>query len=131
MNTTKLRDALAEIESQKTVLEEAASGIRRVLALLEGQRANIAPASKQQPESHSYIDDSVGLFSKIGQVLHVKDLAEQLSGVRGVQVNRASLESSLIRHIAKAKEPRVAKFGPSKFGLPEWKQSQPTLAQIA
>ena len=63
--------------------------------------------------------------------MHVKDLAQKISQSREAPVNRASLEFSLIRHIAKANQPRIAKFGPSTFGLPEWKRSQPALAEIA
>jgi hypothetical protein len=132
MNTIKLREVLAEIESQKLALDEAATGIRKVLGLLEGQTApRTSLVRSTVDESRSYIDDAVALFSAEGEVMHVKLMAERLSELRGVKVSRASLESSFIRHIAKAKQPRIAKLGPSKFGLPEWKQLQPTLAQIA
>jgi hypothetical protein len=63
--------------------------------------------------------------------MHIKEIATRISSVRGAPVNRASIESTIVRHIGKANNPRIAKFAPGMFGLPMWKQPQPTLAQIA
>ena len=132
MNTTKLREALAEMESERSVLEEGIGSLRKLIALLEGTAPEIQTETISPGESRrSYIDDAVDLFRSCQKPLHVKEIAGKISEARGISVQRASLESTLIRHINKANQPRIAKFGPSMFGLPEWKQSQPTLAQIA
>jgi hypothetical protein len=135
MNATKLHEALAEIEAEGQRLDaerikvtNAADSIRAILVNL-GASAE-GPMARFVSDVPSYIDDSEELVRAAGQPLHAKVLAEKISEKRGVKVARSSVESSVIRHISKSKQPRLAKFGRSLFGLPEWKQ-QPTLAHIA
>lgn len=127
MNTSKLYEALAELEAQQKTFAEAIASLRKILSPLEEQ----APVTSKIAEdaSRSYIDDAEAILQEHGRPIHAKDLTAKISALRGSPVPRASVESSMIRHIAKAKQPRLAKFGKSTFGLPAWKPS--LLAQMA
>ena len=49
--------------------------------------------------------------------MHIKEIAEQVSKVRGKETNRNSMESSLMRHMKDADQPKVKKVGPSTYAL--------------
>ncbi|MBV9762337.1 MAG: hypothetical protein JO340_17385 [Acidobacteriaceae bacterium] len=134
MNTNKLREALAEMEAERIILDAGIVAVRGVIEHIEASTEARTPVSitvTTGEQQRSYIDDAVEIYRSIGKPVHVKDMTERASQIRGVEVNRASIESSFIRHIRKSNHPRLAKFGRSLFGLAEWKHSQPTLAQIA
>jgi len=133
MNTHKLRDALAEMEAEQSALNDGIAAIRRIIASFETDTTAKAPLriANKDAGQRSYIDDGEEVFQAVGKPLHIKDITARFSEMRGAPVNRASVESSFIRHIAKAVNPRLAKFGKSTFGLAAWKQPQPTLAQTA
>lgn len=135
MNTIKLREALAEIESHAKVLEKAARSIRETIADIEGEKPeaeNLEGLGFVDDAKRSYIDETVDLLRSTGAPIHAREITARISELRGSTVARASVESSIIRHIAKSNSPRLAKFGRAKYGLSEWKQEQkPALAQIA
>ena len=140
MNTSKLRDALDDLEHQQDILSEAATAIKAVIARLDAYSgainatANIPVVDDTRQdrgfsEIRSYIDETVDLLAVMGRSMHVKEIAAHISKVRGSNVNRASLESSLIRHIAKANQPRIAKTGPSTFGIAGIEEDRTTYAR--
>lgn len=136
MNATKIHEALMEVELELGGLElrrqnllRAAEGLRALLTDAIPVNATVAQATDRS----SYIIDAEGLIRSAGKPLHAKLLAERISEQRGAPVARSSVESSIIRHITKAKNPKLAKMGRSTFGLVEWKQqqAQPTLVNVA
>jgi len=130
-----LREALAEMEAEQCALNAGIEAIRVIIAGFE-QRGestiNAVPTRVGRgPGQRSYIDDGIEIFQAIGKPMHIMDMTTRLSEMRGKPIDRASVESSFIRHSNKAVNPRIVKFGRSTFGLSEWKQPQPTLAQTA
>lgn len=140
MNTTTLQQALAELKHQRATLERAILGIEDALAALNSEISVSVPQavgshsapkrSRRYKTVSSYIDDAVKVYESVGKPLHIKVLIDQMSNLRGAAVSRASVESSIIRHIAKASEPKLARFGASTYGLSAWK-NPPKLAQTA
>jgi len=132
MDTSKLKEALAELQNQRNLLDAAITNIQNVLAMLS-QASNPQRAESGRNVSDatpSYIELAVDALEHSGKPMHIKELVGIISELRGDQVKRASLESSIVRHIAGMKErSRLAKFAPSTFGLSIWKH--PTLARTA
>lgn len=128
MNTEKLKDALTELQGQRTVLDAAIINIQSVLAMLNGQ-PNTTPLPAADASGGSYIDDGVDVLRNSGRMMHVTEIAKAISKLRGKTISRGSVESSFIRHISKTKTPRLSKAPKSMYGLPEWKQ--PALVQMA
>lgn len=135
MDTTKLREALKDIEAQQTILQDAATSIRRAISALSGNLEHStyeAAVSTFSDDSRSFIDEAVVVLELAGHELHIKALCEGMSSTRGVPVKRENVESSIIRHINKSKRPKLAKVAPSTYGLSKWKtQSQPSLVDMA
>ena len=132
MNTNKLTEALFELQGQRTVLDAAISNIQKVLAMLNGQQdqETVPVTIAASDDIRSYIDDAVSVLRNSGKPMHVKELASAIGELRSKPISRTSVESSFIRHIGKAKKPRLSKTGRSTYGLPEWKH-QPALTQLA
>ena len=123
MNTDKLKEALIELRQQRELLSAAIADIEGILKTLNGGSAGVPVASgKRSKEKESYIDLSVRILEEAGKPMHIADIAKRISGVRGKLIPRASVESSVIRHIqvfgAKA---RIIKMRPAYFGLPTFK----------
>ncbi len=141
MNTEKLTEALDDLKAQRGVLDTAIAGIENALKLLGGQEYRsvsvTVPLTGVQANASigssgtSYIDYAEVFLREAKKPLHVTELTRMISDRKGKKVQRASVESSFIRHIEKSKEPRLAKSAPSTYGLPEWKDRQPMLAHIA
>jgi hypothetical protein len=129
MDTTKLREALTELQSQRNLLDAAIDNIQNVLAMLSSAVSDKKTAVGQPKHKRSYIEDAIAILERAGKPIHVKMIVEAISELRGSQVHRASIESSIIRHIAGTDNAKLAKFAPSTFGLAVWKQ--PTLAKTA
>ena len=140
MILTKLQEALAEIPPQRKALDEVESELRCMISRLSGGTTSVlAPTASSifgQPNSasaseRSHIEEVAELLEAIGKPTHITALCSRLSETRGVEVLRTKIEPGLNRHIAKTKKPKIAKFGPSVYGLPEWKLQQGELASIA
>jgi hypothetical protein len=131
MNSMKLHEALAEIEAQQRVLRDAAESIRKVLVLLHESAQSGTPAMKINDDSaRCYVDAAAAIVREHGKAMHVMSLLERICADRCSIIKRTSFEASLSRHIAKAKVPKLAKFGPSTYGLPEWK-TPPVVGETA
>lgn len=129
MILAKLQDALAEVDRQREALAEVEAQLRSMISKLSGMPS--APASTQvwnspapTPE-RDRIDDLVDIFRVEGRPLHISVMAEKLSAQLGIKVDRRQIEPGLNRHVSNAKRRRIDKFGPSTFGLPEWKTNPP------
>jgi len=138
MNTTTLQQALAELKQQRSTLERAIIGIEEALSTLNSETSvpqtvstrSTTKRGRKYKNASSYIDDAIKVYENVGKPLHIKMLIDQMSNLRGKVMSRASVESSVIRHIAKANEPKLARFGASTYGLSAWK-NPPKLAQMA
>jgi hypothetical protein len=136
MVLNKLQEALAEVNSQRKALDEVERQLRAMIASLSGDQNITYPAARtvlppQFGEPRDRIDDIADIIRKEGKPLHIGVIAERLSRAEKT-VSRTDIEPGLNRHIAKAKRVRVAKFGPSTYGLPEWKgQHQDMFAESA
>jgi hypothetical protein len=84
-------------------------------------------------ETRDRIDTFVDILRAEGRPLHITALAEKLTERTGETIDRTKIEPGLNRHVANAKRLRIAKFGPSTFGLPEWKHesAQNQLTNVA
>lgn len=135
MILTKLQEALVEIAAQRRALDEVEAQLRSMIARLSGVPDVSATVSRsatpiKTERERDKLDDIADILKSEGQPLHITVIAERLSALYGKTVDRTEIEPGINRHIAKVKQRRIDKFGPSTFGLPEWK-TQPTLAQIA
>jgi HB1, ASXL, restriction endonuclease HTH domain len=122
MNSVKLKEALVELKHQRALLENAIANVEEVLKTLNGVAPDAVAASGKPRESESYIDLAVRILEEAGKPMHIAEIAKKVSAIRGKTVPRASVESSLLRHMNISRSnPRVVKVRPAHFGLPIWK----------
>jgi hypothetical protein len=139
MILTKLQEALAEIPAQRKAIDEVEAALRSMIAKLQGTppvfqpvASSVAPVVAGRRHERDQLDEIADLLRAAGKPLHISQIAEKLSAIRGTNVVRTMIEPGLNRHITKTKLPRISKVAPSTYGLPEWKnRQQPTLTQIA
>lgn len=134
MNTSKLKEALAELERQRSVLDSAITSIRMAVAMIETNGAGAIAAPPMDDSSArldapnakpSYIDDAVKILTPAGKPLHVNELVAKIKALGKPDASRGSVESSLIRHIqSQGAKARLARFAPSVFGLAAWKTAR-------
>ena len=142
----KLKEALAAVELERNALNDTEAELRSMIARHTGNTVsssfvrdkdeiNLSNLSRSVKATSAGerdgIDDVADILRSAGKPLHITEIAERLSTVRNAQVNRTEIEPGLNRHVTKTKKRRIDKFGPSIFGLPEWKNRQPSLAHIA
>ena len=130
MILTKLQEALAEVDAQRSALNDVEAQLRSMIAKLSGTPVAVrspvmAPAPVAKSQKRDKLDDIADILRAEGKPLHITVIAERLSAVAGAKVERTKIEPGINRHIAKVKQRRIDKFGPSTYGLPEWKVSQP------
>ena len=139
MILTKLQEALAEVATQRAALDEVEEQLRIMIGKLAGTTpialaiATPLPRSAPLAETKDRIDAFVDILRAEGRPLHITALAEKLTERTGETIDRTKIEPGLNRHVANAKRLRIAKFGPSTFGLPEWKHesAQNQLTNVA
>jgi hypothetical protein len=139
MYTAKIKEALADLVSQRNQIDLAISQLQAIIQSAEGVQAAFQPELSQADPSAthvaitpSYIDDAVTVLRHSGKPLHIRQIMERISELRGKSLHRNSVEASINRHVLKSKVNRkLSRFGPSIYGLSEWKESQPPLVQIA
>jgi hypothetical protein len=134
MDFTKLQEALLEIDAQRRVLDDAAASIRKVLANpatnTQTERVLVSPETPEAQGVKSYIDEAVAALVTHGRPLRQRVLADRIQE-RRPEASRASIESSIFRHLSKAKTKRIIRLG-RMIGIPGWKQSKETsLVQIS
>lgn len=120
MNTTKLKEALVELQQQRAILDGAISNIQRIIATMNGG-SEAALTSDPHVSRSSYIDDGVRILEIAGQPLHIDEITKKVSEMRREEIDRPSVESSFSRHISKTKNSRVVRVRPGYYGLPAWK----------
>jgi hypothetical protein len=136
----KLQEALAEVGKQRLVLDEIEKQLRTMISKLSGMPDVFVPDltphdhrsyvhNLSDPPERDRIDEVIDILRAEGKPMHITDIVKALSGKTSKKFDRTQVEPGLNRHVQKAKRKRLDKFGPSKFGLPEWKQ--PSLARTA
>lgn len=126
MKTDKIREAIADLQEQRDLLDEAINSLQAVLVRLNGH-ANAQVSMPFAPEElphtvrGSYVDMTVQLLQASGRPMHIKQILEQIRILRNDStIKRASVESTLLRHIgAKHGEARLRKVRTATFGLPK------------
>ena len=146
MLLAKIQDLLADVERQRLDLEVFEVQLRTMIAKLSGAQAIpfISPASLQESAvanaptpivsqrrnvERDKFDDMVDVLRAAGKPLHITQIAEGVSAMTGEKVVRTKIEPGINRHIAKVKRRRIEKFGPSIYGLPEWKDRNASIVQ--
>lgn len=67
-------------------------------------------------KSPSHVDMAENILRSSGRPLHAHDLLDRIEAEYGVAINRESLVSALLKHVARG---RFVKTGKNTFGLPE------------
>ena len=130
MILTKLQEALAEVDAQRSALDDVEAQLRSMITKLSGvpiiaRSPVMSPTPQTERRKRDKLDDIADILRTEGKPLHITVIAERVSAMRGVEVDRTKIEPGLNRHIATVKERRIDKVGPSTYGLPEWKVDPP------
>jgi hypothetical protein len=125
----KLQEALAEVGEQRAALDDVEAQLRSMISKLSGVPQSVPTVARQimsapGPErARDRVDDIVDILRAAGKPLHITEIAGRLTSADGTPVDRTIIEPSLNRHVGTVKRKRIDKFGPSTFGLPEWKEN--------
>ena len=135
MNTAKLREALVELKRQRALLDSAISNLGSVVQTLDDAPVEVAKSGKRR-EKESYLDLAVRILEEAGKPMHIVQITQKVSEMRGKNVPRPSVESSLLRNIkVGGSKARVVRTRPAHFGLPIWKSftrdQEPLLSNLA
>lgn len=127
MNSPKLLEAIAELEAQRSVIDDAITHLKRAHATLAGSNLNVSEESttttrrRRTPSGSSYVDMAVDAIKAADKALHISDILSVIKH-SGKDAGRASVESSLLREMQFAKkagrQPRIVRTGPSTFDIP-------------
>src|SRR5258707_3445675 len=112
MDTTKLREALAELQLQRDILDAAIVKMQDVLGTLNGAQkpveSKVSSRRSSRKKVHgSYVDDSVVALTEYGHPLRIMALCEKINELRGTKVERNLFESGLGRHITTPNKPQA------------------------
>ena len=123
VNTNKLKEALAELQHQKAMLDGAITQLQNIIATVNGGALQDQSSHEHgRREARTYIDEAVTVLEMSGQPLHISKIAEKIGEIRNKEVARASVESSIIRHASSlGHRARIVKVRRGFFGLPSWK----------
>ena len=125
VNTNKLKEALAELTHQRAIFDGAISQLQNIIATVDAgvsQKASDKGKEVHHGRATSYVDDTVKVLELSGQPLHIAVIAQKIGEMRGRTVPRASVESSVIRHISSlGNRARITKVRRAHFGLSSWK----------
>lgn len=121
MNRSKLHEALVELQHQRATLDGAITKLQEIISMMNGNASQAGAMKLKSGHKNSYIDDGMVVLELAGKPLHIREIASRIGDLRHKKVSRASVESSIIRHIATFKdEARIEKVAPALFALPFW-----------
>jgi len=133
VKTDKIREAIADLQEQRGLLDNAIQSLQTILVRLNGHSSSqvAMPFGPETPsvliDQGSYVDMAVQLLQASGHPMHVKQIWEQIKVLRNnPNIKRGSVESTLLRHIeAKRGETRLRKVRPATYGLPKPAEAHP------
>jgi len=134
----KLQEALAEIARERKRLDDAEVSLRAAISGLIGEPvlksvpvrtpetfATQTVAQNSPVQKPTHIEVIAGILKAEGKPMHINAIVKRLAVVYGNKdLKRNAIEPGVTRHISKVKQPAIAKFGPSTYGLPEWNRPQ-------
>jgi hypothetical protein len=134
----KLKEALVAAEAQYAADGEVVSQLRAMISKYTGSPIPADPGGIKFVRASALterdkLDDIAEILRAEGKPMHISAIAERLSALKGETISRTQIEPGVNRHISKVKARRIDKFGPSIYGLPEWKDMkvQATLTDVA
>jgi hypothetical protein len=136
----KLEEALSELANQRRALDDVEAQLRSMISKLsDGSPSTVSYTTIRVPPNNSTsrrgerdrIDDILDIVRAEGHPMHINAIVTALSQKTGSEISRTQLEPGLNRHVKTAKTKRIDKFGPSVFGLPEWRTKPTTLAHAS
>jgi len=126
MNTSKLREALIELQQQKTVIDNAISNLEKIISAMNGDLQSddqvklVSFGRVTGRLGRSFLDIAVSVLESHAKPIHIKELTYQIERFRKKQTKRNSVEATIARHIKSASDPRLVKVGPGFYALPSW-----------
>lgn len=130
MDTTKLREAIAEMQKHRNMIDAALVNMQAALAMLGEPHTVSVPAESAHSDRTSYITDTVAILEDAGNPLHMSEIMAKIVERRGSasEVRRNSVEASINRHITKSKgTARLCRVAPSTYALAGFRQTGPLL----
>ena len=116
MDTTKLREVIADFRAEAAELVRLADDLEKRLKRSGSSAAAASPAShrqvfhsKHKGAKKSYLTLAVEVLREHGQPMHVKDLVPMVAEKRGADVSRANVEGALVRGMAKGSLSKLIK----------------------
>jgi hypothetical protein len=85
-------------------------------ALEELRESTGEPHVPKRRKSPSHVDMAENVLRSAGRPLHAHELLERIESAYSITINRESLVSALLKHVARG---RFVKTGKNTFGLPE------------
>ncbi len=125
MNTSKLKEALTELQAQRTIIDDAIVNLQKIIATINGSSESTPRSipTAISSDSLSYVDIAVAALELHGKPMHIKELAHYISQQRKKNIFRGTVEATIGSHIKKMKtSSRIVKVGPGLFALPQWQQ---------
>src|SRR2546422_1452237 len=120
MKTDKIREAIADLQAERDLIDNAIQGLQAVLVRLNGHAQKEMPFTSdasgkgtQAPPrlEGSYLDMTIQLLKANGRPMRFKQILEQIRIIRdNPDIKRGSVESTLLRHIeSKGRDARITK----------------------
>ncbi len=116
--SSKLKEALYELRAQETVLDNAIQNLEKIIATMNGSEPAMQ-TPKDGERAKSYLDIVVTVLQNHGKPLSAKELAYQVSTLKGKDIKRASLEATIFKHCKHTGvNARIEKVGPATYAIP-------------
>lgn len=129
MRTQKILEAIAELELERSQIDDAISGLRRIVAksgTAELTLESAQPQSKPKPVTPSRAPESYpqmvyAILTENRKAMHIDDLVAAIQERRGdVRIGRNSVESSLIRSMKFSRwKTKISRVSPGTFAAKE------------
>ena len=107
MDTQKIVDALEDLRSKRSILDQAIRSLESALTVMQGSaetvefvvHASSAPLRRQRRQAKSSnMDHAIDVLGSVEQ-MHIQELAERVSKLAGHPVSRGSLDGGISREI--------------------------------
>jgi hypothetical protein len=128
MNLSKLREQIADLKAEREHIDSAIQALERVLSGLGPDQGRTAErprlhlehkgtrGSRRQEQSYRAL--AIKILREAGKPVHITEITNLVSQLRGKLVARAAVESSLIRAMKKpSMSGRLKRDAPGMFVL--------------